>query len=77
MVDVDNGRLQNIIEFEPESRFVVDASIQVASSQRLDFVFEKAFYQEGSQQPFRIPPFGKGWSDLTPSMYGSCPCFCF
>ena len=65
MVDVENGRLQNIIEFEPESRFVVDASIQVASSQRLDFVFEGAFYQEGNKKPFRVPPFGKGWSDLT------------
>ncbi|KAK3241264.1 hypothetical protein CYMTET_48953 [Cymbomonas tetramitiformis] len=66
VIDVENGSLQNIIEFgkqeEKDSVFQVDSSLSVTSERRCTFKFRAAALQTPS---FRIPfpPVGQGWFD--------------
>ena len=64
VIDADQGTLQNIIELEPASLFGVNASIDLIPPQRVNFKFLNAFYREADKAPFKLPPFGQGWSPL-------------
>lgn len=61
MIDGENGRLQNVIMLEPDAIFAVDSTLDVVSPQRVEFKFTRAFYRQGDQKPFNLPPFGQGW----------------
>lgn len=62
VIDVDAGRLQNVITFPPSGAFIVDSSINVEGPQRVSFKFTGAKLKTASRD-FKVPPFGQGWFD--------------
>ncbi|KAG1674848.1 hypothetical protein FOA52_015236 [Chlamydomonas sp. UWO 241] len=63
VIDLDVGRLQNVITFPPEGAFVVDSELQAAGAQRCDFRFRAAELQLPNGRRLGVPPFGQGWFD--------------
>ncbi|KAK9804798.1 hypothetical protein WJX72_006110 [[Myrmecia] bisecta] len=59
-IDMQAGTLQNVITFPPDGAFVVDSSIEVASSQRTNFTFNAATLQL-HRRSIKLPPYGQGW----------------
>eukprot|EP00271_Cylindrocystis_brebissonii_P005644 TRINITY_DN17803_c0_g1_i1.p1 TRINITY_DN17803_c0_g1~~TRINITY_DN17803_c0_g1_i1.p1 ORF type:complete len:306 (+),score=33.33 TRINITY_DN17803_c0_g1_i1:185-1102(+) len=59
-IDVSQSSLRNIITFPPTGAFEVDASIEIASDQRVNFRFQSARIKTESRS-FGVPPFGRGW----------------
>ncbi|KIZ03869.1 putative plastid-lipid-associated protein 11, chloroplastic [Monoraphidium neglectum] len=62
VIDVDAGRLQNVVTFPPQGAFIVDSGIQVDGPQRTTFKFNSAKLKLPSRD-FKLPPFGQGWFD--------------
>lgn len=60
VIDVRGRKLQNVITFPPQGMFVVDSSIEVSHSKRVDFKFTGATLKT-PDRVFKLPPFGKGW----------------
>ncbi|CAN1182922.1 Probable plastid-lipid-associated protein 11, chloroplastic [Linum perenne] len=60
VIDVEKGILNNVITFPPHGVFFVRSTIQVASSQRVDFRFTSAVLR-GRNWEVLLPPFGQGW----------------
>ncbi|KAH1130001.1 hypothetical protein J1N35_001379 [Gossypium stocksii] len=60
VIDVDNKTLNNVITFPPDGVFFVRSSIEIASSQRVNFKFTSAVLR-GKNWEFPLPPFGQGW----------------
>lgn len=60
VIDLPQGKLNNVIEFPPAGAFVVDSSLSVAGPQRLEFAFNGATLRT-DRRTFTLPPFGKGW----------------
>ncbi|MBA0674962.1 hypothetical protein Goari_016530, partial [Gossypium aridum] len=59
VIDVDNKTLNNVITFPPDGVFFVRSSIEIASSQRVNFKFTSAVLR-GKNWEFPLPPFGQG-----------------
>ncbi|KAL3516920.1 hypothetical protein ACH5RR_023822 [Cinchona calisaya] len=60
VIDVQNRSLNNVITFPPHGVFFVRSTIEVASSQRVNFKFTSAVLcGKGWELP--LPPFGQGW----------------
>ncbi|GMI73561.1 FIBRILLIN9 [Hibiscus trionum] len=62
VIDVQNKTLNNVITFPPDGVFFVRSSIEVASSQRVNFKFTSAVLR-GKNWEIPLPPFGQGWFD--------------
>ncbi|KAI8475856.1 MAG: plastid lipid associated protein [Monoraphidium minutum] len=62
VIDVDAGRLQNVVTFPPQGAFIVDSSIKVEGPQRTTFKFGSAKLKLPSRD-LGLPPFGQGWFD--------------
>ncbi|GLJ30413.1 hypothetical protein SUGI_0601910 [Cryptomeria japonica] len=60
VIDVNRSTLNNVITFPPSGSFVVDSTIQIVSSQRVNFRFTSAVLQ-GANWKIPLPPFGQGW----------------
>ncbi|XVE73907.1 hypothetical protein DITRI_Ditri11bG0156200 [Diplodiscus trichospermus] len=60
VIDVDKKTLNNVITFPPDGVFFVRSSIEIASSQRVNFKFTSAVLR-GKNWEFPLPPFGQGW----------------
>lgn len=60
VIDVERGKLNNVITFPPDGAFVVDSTLEVVSSQRVNFRFTSAVLR-GSSWRIPFPPFGQGW----------------
>ncbi len=65
VIDTAHSMLQNVITFPnraggPDGAFIVDSSIQIASSQRVKFQFTGATLKLPNRK-LSLPPFGKGW----------------
>ncbi|XP_016439220.1 putative plastid-lipid-associated protein 11, chloroplastic [Nicotiana tabacum] len=60
VIDVEKGTLNNVITFPPDGVFFVRSTIDVASSQRVNFRFTSAVLR-GKNWEFPLPPFGQGW----------------
>ncbi|XP_021756359.1 probable plastid-lipid-associated protein 11 [Chenopodium quinoa] len=60
VIDVDNLKLNNVITFPPSGVFFVRSSMEVASTQRVNFRFTSAVLR-GKDWEFPLPPFGQGW----------------
>ncbi|KAL4309918.1 hypothetical protein GQ457_01G055900 [Hibiscus cannabinus] len=60
VIDVQNKTLNNVITFPPDGVFFVRSSIEVASSQRVNFKFTSAVLR-GKNWEIPLPPFGQGW----------------
>ncbi|KAH0670520.1 hypothetical protein KY290_025935 [Solanum tuberosum] len=60
VIDVENKTLNNVITFPPDGVFFVRSTIEVASSQRVNFRFTSAVLR-GKNWEFPLPPFGQGW----------------
>ncbi|CAN0906976.1 Probable plastid-lipid-associated protein 11, chloroplastic [Linum grandiflorum] len=60
VIDVEKGSLNNVITFPPDGVFFVRSTIQIASSQRVNFRFTSAVLR-GSNWEIPLPPFGQGW----------------
>ncbi|BBN05512.1 hypothetical protein MPTK1_3g13750 [Marchantia polymorpha subsp. ruderalis] len=60
IIDVAKNSLKNVITFPPTGLFLVDSSIEVVSSQRVNFKFNGASLKVGDLR-IPIPPFGQGW----------------
>ncbi|CAN1162125.1 Probable plastid-lipid-associated protein 11, chloroplastic [Linum perenne] len=60
VIDVEKGVLNNVITFPPHGVFFVRSTIQIASSQRVDFRFTSAVLR-GRNWEVPLPPFGQGW----------------
>ena len=66
-IDVTNGRLENVVLFDNDSRLFVGSSIEPdasdASGVRFNFAFSSCSLRwRGYDIP--LPPVGKGWGDL-------------
>ena len=66
-IDVANGRLENVVLFDNDSRLFVGSSIEPdaadASGVRFNFAFSSCSLRwRGYDIP--LPPVGKGWGDL-------------
>ncbi|CAN4125142.1 unnamed protein product [Withania somnifera] len=62
VIDVEQRTLNNVITFPPDGVFFVRSTIEVASSQRVNFRFTSAVLR-GKNWEFPLPPFGQGWFD--------------
>ncbi|XP_023006662.1 probable plastid-lipid-associated protein 11, chloroplastic isoform X2 [Cucurbita maxima] len=60
VIDVKKKSLNNVITFPPDGVFFVRSSIEVASSQRVNFRFTSAVLR-GKNWEIPLPPFGQGW----------------
>lgn len=60
VIDVEKRTLNNVITFPPDGVFFVRSTIEVASSQRVNFRFTSAVLR-GKGWEFPLPPFGQGW----------------
>eukprot|EP00262_Sarcandra_glabra_P006504 TRINITY_DN18836_c0_g1_i1.p1 TRINITY_DN18836_c0_g1~~TRINITY_DN18836_c0_g1_i1.p1 ORF type:complete len:232 (-),score=19.73 TRINITY_DN18836_c0_g1_i1:191-886(-) len=60
VIDVESGRLNNVITFPPSGVFFVRSSMEVVSPQRVNFRFMSAVLR-GKDWEFPLPPFGQGW----------------
>ncbi|XP_021280630.1 probable plastid-lipid-associated protein 11 isoform X1 [Herrania umbratica] len=60
VIDVEKKTLNNVITFPPDGVFFVRSSIEVASSQRVNFKFTSAVLR-GKSWEIPLPPFGQGW----------------
>lgn len=60
VIDVEKRTLNNVITFPPDGVFFVRSSIEVASSQRVNFRFTSAVLR-GKSWELPLPPFGQGW----------------
>ncbi|OMO69527.1 hypothetical protein CCACVL1_19449 [Corchorus capsularis] len=60
VIDVEKKTLNNVITFPPDGVFFVRSSIEVASSQRVNFKFTSAVLR-GKNWEIPLPPFGQGW----------------
>ncbi|XP_059301662.1 probable plastid-lipid-associated protein 11, chloroplastic [Lycium ferocissimum] len=60
VIDVEKRSLNNVITFPPDGVFFVRSTIEVASSQRVNFRFTSAVLR-GKNWEFPLPPFGQGW----------------
>ncbi|RWR87458.1 putative plastid-lipid-associated protein 11 [Cinnamomum micranthum f. kanehirae] len=60
VIDVEGGTLNNVITFPPSGVFFVRSSIEIASTQRVNFRFSSAVLR-GKNWEFPLPPFGQGW----------------
>ncbi|KNA16119.1 hypothetical protein SOVF_092090 [Spinacia oleracea] len=60
VIDVDNLMLNNVITFPPSGVFFVRSSMEVASTQRVNFRFTSAVLR-GKDWEVPLPPFGQGW----------------
>ncbi|KAK1261754.1 hypothetical protein QJS04_geneDACA018465 [Acorus gramineus] len=60
VIDVEGGTLNNVITFPPSGVFFVRSTIEVASSQRVNFRFTSAVLR-GENWELPLPPFGQGW----------------
>ncbi|XP_055807133.1 probable plastid-lipid-associated protein 11, chloroplastic [Solanum dulcamara] len=60
VIDVEKRTLNNVITFPPDGVFFVRSTIEVASSQRVNFRFTSAVLR-GKNWEFPLPPFGQGW----------------
>lgn len=58
VIDLDNQRLQNCIEFPPEGSFVVDSSLQYAPD-KCSFEFQGARLNLPKGKTVTLPPLGK------------------
>lgn len=64
VIDLDQGRLQNCIEFSTGGRFRVDSSIRYeAESKKCFFEFKGANIQKADGSTITLPPVGKGSFD--------------
>eukprot|EP01026_Neomeris_dumetosa_P071337 TRINITY_DN7196_c0_g1_i4.p1 TRINITY_DN7196_c0_g1~~TRINITY_DN7196_c0_g1_i4.p1 ORF type:complete len:197 (-),score=7.63 TRINITY_DN7196_c0_g1_i4:286-876(-) len=62
IIDLGTNRLQNVIQFPPEGRFVVDSTAEIGENSRVNFQFQSAKLRVfGRDVP--NPPYGKGWFD--------------
>ncbi|CDP09485.1 unnamed protein product [Coffea canephora] len=59
-IDVQNKTLNNAITFPPDGVFFVRSTIEIASSQRVNFRFTSAVLR-GKNWELPLPPFGQGW----------------
>ncbi|XP_022974290.1 probable plastid-lipid-associated protein 11, chloroplastic isoform X2 [Cucurbita maxima] len=59
VIDVKKKSLNNVITFPPDGVFFVRSSIEVASSQRVNFRFTSAVLR-GKNWEIPLPPFGQG-----------------
>ncbi|KAI5647412.1 hypothetical protein M9H77_33417 [Catharanthus roseus] len=62
IIDVENKSLNNVITFPPDGVFFVRSTIEIASSQRVNFRFTSAVLR-GKSWELPLPPFGQGWFD--------------
>ncbi|KAK6920337.1 Plastid lipid-associated protein/fibrillin conserved domain [Dillenia turbinata] len=60
VIDVENRSLNNVITFPPDGVFFVRSTIEIASSQRVNFRFTSAVLR-GKDWELSLPPFGQGW----------------
>ncbi|XP_076927111.1 putative plastid-lipid-associated protein 11, chloroplastic [Bidens hawaiensis] len=60
VIDVEKGKLNNMIVFPPDGVFFVRSDVEIASSQRVNFRFTSAVLR-GKGWEFPLPPFGQGW----------------
>ncbi|KAJ8534767.1 hypothetical protein K7X08_016495 [Anisodus acutangulus] len=60
VIDVEKRNLNNVITFPPDGVFFVRSTIEVASSQRVNFRFTSAVLRQKNWE-FPLPPFGQGW----------------
>lgn len=60
VIDVEQGVLNNVITFPPHGVFFVRSTIEIASTQRVDFRFTSAVLR-GENWELPLPPFGQGW----------------
>ncbi|KAB5526917.1 hypothetical protein DKX38_020764 [Salix brachista] len=60
VIDVEKRTLNNVITFPLDGVFFVRSSIEVASSQRVNFRFTSAVLR-GKSWEIPLPPFGQGW----------------
>ncbi|OMP00665.1 hypothetical protein COLO4_12466 [Corchorus olitorius] len=60
VIDVEKKTLNNVITFPQDGVFFVRSSIEVASSQRVNFKFTSAVLR-GKNWEIPLPPFGQGW----------------
>lgn len=58
VIDLDNQRLQNCIEFPPEGSFVVDSSLQYGPD-KCSFAFKGARLNLPGKKTVNLPPLGK------------------
>lgn len=64
VIDTAAETLQNVIEFPPEGRFLVDSSLQTEStSGRSNFKFSSAKLVLPGSREIPFPPVGQGWFD--------------
>lgn len=63
VVDLEKGRLQNVITFPPEGAFIVDSAIAAEGAQRVNFQFDAAKLKLPGGRELKVPPVGKGWFD--------------
>lgn len=60
VIDLNENRLQNCIEFPPEGAFIVDSFIEYDSeSKRCSFEFQGARLRVPNNREFNLPPVGK------------------
>ncbi|XAR54162.1 hypothetical protein NMG60_11029182 [Bertholletia excelsa] len=60
VIDVEKGKLNNVITFPPHGVFFVRSNIDIASPQRVNFRFTSAVLR-GENWELPLPPFGQGW----------------
>ncbi|XVF22604.1 hypothetical protein REPUB_Repub12eG0185700 [Reevesia pubescens] len=60
VIDVNKKTLNNVITFPPDGVFFVRSTIEIASSQRVNFKFTSAVLR-GRNWEIPLPPFGQGW----------------
>eukprot|EP01025_Chloroclados_australasicus_P011676 TRINITY_DN15130_c0_g3_i2.p2 TRINITY_DN15130_c0_g3~~TRINITY_DN15130_c0_g3_i2.p2 ORF type:complete len:225 (+),score=8.98 TRINITY_DN15130_c0_g3_i2:81-677(+) len=61
-IDIERGRLQNVINFPPNGYFLVDSSLEAENDKRVQFQFQKAMFKVWGKG-LQLPPYGKGWFD--------------
>ncbi|KAJ3680594.1 hypothetical protein LUZ60_016872 [Juncus effusus] len=60
VIDVQNGKLNNVITFPPDGVFFVRSTIEIEPPQRVNFKFTSAVLR-GNNWEIPLPPFGQGW----------------
>mmetsp|Transcript_13168 Transcript_13168/g.33262 ORF Transcript_13168/g.33262 Transcript_13168/m.33262 type:complete len:232 (+) Transcript_13168:138-833(+) len=64
IIDLDVGKLQNLISFDNGAAFVVNSTLDLSEeSGRSSFTFTDAQLCLPSKKTFGLPPFGQGWFD--------------